>query len=61
VFAGGGRVAQHFSDLGDADTEFSKGVGFRYLVARRYGFAMGIDIARGPEESAFYIQAGSTW
>jgi hypothetical protein len=39
----------------------SKGVGFRYLIAKRYGFAMGADIARGPEETAFYIQAGSAW
>ena len=39
----------------------SKGVGFRYLIATRYGFVMGADIARGPEDTAFYIQAGSTW
>jgi hypothetical protein len=35
--------------------------GFRYLIARRLGIYMGIDIARGPEETAFYIQAGSAW
>jgi hypothetical protein len=37
------------------------GVGFRYLTARRLGIYMGVDIARGPEETAFYIQAGSAW
>ena len=37
------------------------GVGFRRLVARRLGIYMGVDIARGPEETAIYIQAGSAW
>ncbi|WVM87807.1 hypothetical protein ULG90_23320 [Halopseudomonas pachastrellae] len=37
------------------------GGGFRYLVAERYGFWMGAEMERGPEESAFYIQAGSSW
>ncbi len=61
IFAGVGRVANKFDDLTDAATVVSKGVGFRYLIARRYGFVMGADIARGPEDTAFYIQAGSTW
>lgn len=61
AFVGAGRVAQEFSDLGDASTRVGKGVGFRYLVARRYGFAMGIDVAKGPEDTAVYIQAGSPW
>jgi hypothetical protein len=61
VFVGGGRVANKFDDLSDAETFVSRGVGFRYLVARRYGFVMGVDIARGPEDTAFYIQAGATW
>ena len=37
------------------------GVGFRYLIARRLGMYMGADIAKGPEDTAFYIQAGSAW
>lgn len=61
VFAGIGRAAQSFGALEDARSITSKGVGFRYLIARRYGFVMGADVARGPEETAFYIQAGSTW
>jgi hypothetical protein len=61
AFLGAGRAAQEFSGLGDAATRVSKGLGFRYLIARRYGFAMGVDVAKGPEDTAFYIQAGSTW
>ncbi len=61
VFGGLGRAADSFDDLGDAKSIDSLGAGFRYLVAKRYGFMMGVDVARGPEETAVYIQAGSTW
>ena len=43
------------------ETASAWGVGFRRLMARRLGIYMGIDIARGPEETAIYIQAGSAW
>ena len=43
------------------ETASAYGVGFRRLVARRLGIYMGVDIARGPEETAIYIQAGSAW
>lgn len=61
IFSGSGRTAAHFSDLDEGDAVDTIGTGFRYLVARRYGFQMGVDIAKGPEETAFYIQAGSSW
>jgi hypothetical protein len=58
-FAGTARTwGTHFSD---ADSISSAGAGFRYLIARRLGIYMGLDVARGPEETAFYIQAGSAW
>jgi hypothetical protein len=37
------------------------GVGFRYELARKFGLHAGIDIARGPEDTAFYLQVGSAW
>ena len=61
VFAGGGRAARDLDELGDEPTRVTRGGGFRYLIARRYGFEMGMDIARGPEETVFYIQAGTAW
>jgi hypothetical protein len=61
AFAGAGRTAESFSDIGDADSQVAQGVGFRYLIARRYGLHMGIDVARGPEDTIWYIQAGSAW
>ena len=61
VFAGGGRAAKELDDLGDQPTRAAKGGGFRYLIARRYGFEMGLDVAWGPEDTVFYIQAGTAW
>jgi hypothetical protein len=37
------------------------GVGFRYELARKFGLHAGLDVARGPEESAVYITVGSAW
>jgi hypothetical protein len=31
------------------------------VVARRLGLYAGLDIAKGPEDTAIYIQAGSAW
>jgi hypothetical protein len=51
-----------FAGKGKADESASAwGLGFRRLVARRLGIYMGIDVAKGPEETAFYIQAGGAW
>ena len=61
AFAGIGKASDSFSDFSESDSRVSKGAGFRYLIARRYDFNMGIDIAKGPEDTVFYIQAGSAW
>lgn len=60
-FVGAGKTAESFSDINDAGSQVARGLGFRYLVARRYGFQMGMDLARGPEDTVFYITAGSAW
>jgi hypothetical protein len=60
-FLGAGRVWGSSTSFGEADTAKAWGVGFRYLIARRLGIYMGADVARGPEDTAFYIQAGSAW
>ena len=60
-FGGVGKAANSSSDFGSSSSLVSKGLGFRYQIARRYGFHMGIDVARGPEDTVWYIQAGSAW
>ena len=61
AFAGSGWAANEIGDLFDTPSRVTKGGGFRYLVASRYGFEMGLDFARGPKQTVFYIQAGTAW
>ena len=60
-FCGAGRVASELNGLADAETIVAGGGGFRYLLVRKMGLAVGADIARGPEQTAFYIIIGSYW
>jgi hypothetical protein len=60
-FVGVGRAWGSTTEFGDANTVTAWGAGFRYLIARRLGIYMGVDLAKGPEETAIYIQAGSAW
>ena len=60
-FLGRGRAWGTSTAFSDAQSVATKGVGFRYLIARRLGLYVGGDVARGPEKTAIYIQAGSAW
>lgn len=60
-FTGYGLAFPKQDDWANTLSAYNFGVGFRYLLARLYGARMGVDIARGPEDWAFYIQFGSSW
>ncbi len=61
LFGGVGR-AQSVDTLAAADdTVYTKGIGFRYFIARRFGAHAGIDVAKGPEDTAFYLTFGQAW
>lgn len=60
-FVGGGRTGDSISDLSSGTTEVAYGVGFRYLTAKVLGMRAGIDVARGPEGTYFYLVMGSAW
>ncbi|MFZ4284997.1 glyceraldehyde-3-phosphate dehydrogenase [Variovorax sp. HJSM1_2] len=60
-FIGAGRAWGRNSEFGDVGSAVSKGVGARYLIARKLGIWVGLDFARGPEGNAGYIQVGSAW
>ena len=60
-FGGAGRTAPRRGDFSDGETAWNAGAGFRYLLARLFGLRAGCDVARGPEEWAFYIVVGSRW
>jgi outer membrane translocation and assembly module TamA len=59
-FAGAGKAFGD-DDQDDSDLIISRGIGIRYLIAAKLGLQMGVDIARGPEDTAFYVQVGSAW
>ena len=61
LFGGAGRTQSPDFVAATDDTVYSKGIGFRYFVARRFGAHAGIDVARGPEETAVYITFGQAW
>ena len=49
------------TSFSDAKNRYTKGVGFRYMIARKYGLRMGIDIASSQEDEAIYLQFGTAW
>jgi hypothetical protein len=61
TFGGVGTAAVARERLDEAKRVITWGGGFRYLMARKLGLRMGVDIARGPEKTAFYLVVGSAW
>jgi hypothetical protein len=61
AFVGSGWASDSGSELFSSSSRVSQGVGFRYTLARHYGLHAGLDIARGPEDTVWYIQVGSAW
>ena len=60
-FLGFGKAADESSHLNDAQTRDTQGLGIRYHTARKLGMYSGIDVARGPEDTYWYITLGSAW
>ena len=61
AFAGGGLARIDEGRVQREKTAGAGGFGMRYELARKFGLHAGIDIARGPEDTAFYLQVGSAW
>ena len=61
AFAGAGFVdsGQAVTDTGD--DILAGGIGFRFQALRRQNVWLGIDVAQGPEETAWYVQVGHPW
>jgi len=60
-FAGSGKAYDSWSEFNNASWHSSGGGGFRYLMARKFKLRAGVDLARGPEQWAYYIVFGSGW
>ena len=61
VFAGAGFTDSGDSILDTDDTKNAFGVGLRFRAIKEQNVWLGLDIAKGPEEYAWYIQMGHPW
>ncbi len=60
-FGGAGVARSNFARQDSEKTVTAGGAGFRYLLARKHGLHMGIDVARGPDSTIFYVVFGNAW
>lgn len=60
-FTGVGKAYGRWHDFADASNIYSVGAGFRYMIARKLGVSIGLDVAHSKGQNAFYIQVGSAW
>jgi len=60
-FIGSGKAAESWGDFGDSPSRTARGLGIRYFMAEKLGMHAGIDVARGPEETYWYLTMGSAW
>ena len=61
IFTGLGYVDSGFEFGKTEDDIYNYGIGLRYLAFREQDAWVGVDIAQGPEDTAWYIQVGSSW
>lgn len=61
MFAGVGKTFNENDELLDDEWAYSGGAGFRYLLASKFNLRCGVDIARGPEQWAYYLVIGNAW
>jgi len=60
-FLGAGKAANSIGDISDAPSRVTRGLGARYFIARRLGMHVGIDVAKGPEDTYWYLTLGQAW
>lgn len=61
AFAGAGFANADDPALDTSDNIFSFGTGIRFQALKEQNVWVGLDIAKGPEEYAWYIQVGHPW
>jgi hypothetical protein len=61
AFAGAGFVDDFDPDTGTDDDIKAWGIGFRWLALREQNVWIGIDGARGPENTEYYVQLVHPW
>ncbi len=61
VFAGAGFTDVEKSELETSENMNSYGAGFRYKALQAQNVWIGLDVAQGPEEVAWYFRVGQGW
>ena len=61
AFGGAGATRTTRQTFAATQNVGSGGVGFRYLLASKFGMHAGIDVAHSPGTTAFYIVVGNAW
>jgi hypothetical protein len=61
AFAGAGFTKSADPALDTEDDIASIGIGVRFQALREQNVWVGVDVARGPEDYAWYIQVGHPW
>jgi hypothetical protein len=60
-FGGVGTARGSGSALDRERSVSAGGAGIRYLLARRHGMHLGVDVAAGPDKPVIYIVLGNAW
>jgi hypothetical protein len=60
-FAGTGAVGADDPSFETDDDIYAGGAGVRYFLMQDLGLWLGVDVARGPEDSYAYITVGQAW
>ena len=60
-FAGGGRACSTRDGDRGCKSVATGGVGVRFKAVKLFGLTFGVDVARGPDGTAGYIQIGNAW
>lgn len=60
-FLGAGRAWGTNTSFSEGTVTVTRGVGFRYQLARRLGLSVGVDWAWSTQDQGWYITVGSAW
>lgn len=60
-FVGAGKAVMKEDSWESESWKVAGGAGGRYLVARKLQLRMGVDVARGPQQWAYYFVFGTAW
>jgi hypothetical protein len=61
AFGGLAKAPTYENGFEDALLVYNYGTGFRYLLARKFGLRMGVDVAWSNNDFGYYITFGSAW